>query len=126
MKAVSYNQGNGGHRKPLCPGAPQGPAQYQTQCLTPGLPHSMAFTPFTTHGLSIRTETSSLSIINSSFLRHSSPSYLLSSLSSSRLYFLPALWAQPASENSHQLMTALFSSGHMYTYGRFMLMYGRN
>ena len=29
MKAVSCNQINGGHRKPLCPGAPQGPAWYQ-------------------------------------------------------------------------------------------------
>ena len=24
MKAASYNQGNSGHRKALCPGAPQG------------------------------------------------------------------------------------------------------
>ena len=31
MKAVSYNQRNGGHRKALCPGAPQGPARYQKQ-----------------------------------------------------------------------------------------------
>ena len=29
MKAVSYNQRNGGQRKALCPGAPQGPARYQ-------------------------------------------------------------------------------------------------
>ena len=29
MKAVSCNQRNGGHRKALCPGTPQGPAQYQ-------------------------------------------------------------------------------------------------
>ena len=29
MKAVSCNQRNGGHRKALCPGAPQGPAWYQ-------------------------------------------------------------------------------------------------
>ena len=32
MKAVSYNQRNGGHRKALCPEAPQGPAQYQFRC----------------------------------------------------------------------------------------------
>ena len=39
MKAVSYNQGNGGHRKALCPEAPQGPAQYQfhqSYCLDRG------------------------------------------------------------------------------------------
>ena len=29
MKAASYNQGNSGHRKALCPGAPQGLAWYQ-------------------------------------------------------------------------------------------------
>ena len=29
MKAISYNQRNGGHRKSLCPEALQGPAQYQ-------------------------------------------------------------------------------------------------
>ena len=34
MKAVSYNQRNGGHREALCPGAPQGPAWYQLN-----LPH---------------------------------------------------------------------------------------
>ena len=28
MKDVSCNQRNGGHRKALCPGAPQGPAWY--------------------------------------------------------------------------------------------------
>ena len=28
MKAVSYNQINGGHSKAFCPGAPRGPAQY--------------------------------------------------------------------------------------------------
>ena len=28
MKAASYNQGNSGHRKALCPGAPQGFARY--------------------------------------------------------------------------------------------------
>ena len=29
MKIISYNQRNRGHRKALCPGAPQGPARYQ-------------------------------------------------------------------------------------------------
>ena len=29
MKPTSYNQRNGGHMKTLCPGAPDGPAQYQ-------------------------------------------------------------------------------------------------
>ena len=28
MKAVPCNQRNGGHGKTVCPGAPQGPAQY--------------------------------------------------------------------------------------------------
>ena len=31
MKAVSWDQGNGRHRKALCSGAPQGPAWYQSQ-----------------------------------------------------------------------------------------------
>ena len=31
MKAASYNQKNGGHRKSLCPGAPQGPPRYHHQ-----------------------------------------------------------------------------------------------
>ena len=30
MKAVFCNQRNSGHRKALCPGAPEGPAQYLT------------------------------------------------------------------------------------------------
>ena len=30
MKVISYNQRNGGHRKVLCTGAPQGPARYQS------------------------------------------------------------------------------------------------
>ena len=29
MIAVFYNQGNGGNRKSLCPGAPEGPAWHQ-------------------------------------------------------------------------------------------------
>ena len=33
MKAVSCNQINGGHRKILCPGAPQGSARYQHESL---------------------------------------------------------------------------------------------
>ena len=32
MKAVPYNQRHGGHRKALCPGAPQGPPRYHNLC----------------------------------------------------------------------------------------------
>lgn len=32
MKAISYKQRNGRHRKALCPGAQQGPAGYQYFC----------------------------------------------------------------------------------------------
>ena len=32
MKAVPYNQRHGGHRKVLCPGAPQGPPQCHKLC----------------------------------------------------------------------------------------------
>lgn len=31
MKAVFHNQRNEGHRKALCPGAPQGPAWYHNK-----------------------------------------------------------------------------------------------
>ena len=33
MKALSYNQRNGGHRKALCPGAPQGPTWYHADLM---------------------------------------------------------------------------------------------
>ena len=38
MKVVSWNQRDGGHRKPLCLGAPQGPAQYQKFYFVPSDP----------------------------------------------------------------------------------------
>ena len=37
MKAVSCNQRNGGHRKALCPGAPQGPVWYHPPPNSSGL-----------------------------------------------------------------------------------------
>ena len=41
MNAVSYNQRNGGHRKTLCPGAPQGPVQDQSLPRIPIQKHSL-------------------------------------------------------------------------------------
>ena len=41
MTAVSYNQRNGGHRKTLCPGAPQGPVQDQSLPRIPIQKHSL-------------------------------------------------------------------------------------
>ena len=45
MKAIFCNQRNGRHRKSLCPGDPQDPAQYLKEVLVPGasLPYPTTF-----------------------------------------------------------------------------------